>query len=111
MHGSCVYSTFDMRCSYHHIELSKESQPKSAFVTPMGKLEFPHILPFGMPQAPAYFQRLVNEEFTELDFPFRYLDDILVLRLDIKMHLECFNILFKRLQKVDLKLKETSVIF
>ena len=27
---SCIYSTFAMRSGYHHIELSKESQPKSA---------------------------------------------------------------------------------
>ena len=27
-----VYSTFDMRSGYYHLELTPESQPKSAFV-------------------------------------------------------------------------------
>ena len=30
--GSTVYSTFDMRSGYYHLELTPESQPKSAFV-------------------------------------------------------------------------------
>ena len=68
--------------SYHHIELSKESQPKSAFTTPMGKSEFTHI-PFGLAQVQAYFQRLVKV-FTGLDFAFRYLDDIIVFGPDVK---------------------------
>ena len=37
LQGSGVYSTLNMRSSYHHLVLSKESRPKSAFVTPLGK--------------------------------------------------------------------------
>ena len=47
-----AYFTLKMRSGYNHIELSKESQPKSAFVTPVGKLEFTHV-PFGMARAPG----------------------------------------------------------
>ena len=32
LEGSTIYSTFDMRSGYYHLELSSESQPKSAFV-------------------------------------------------------------------------------
>ena len=32
LEGSTVYSTFDMRSGYYHLELTPESQPKSAFV-------------------------------------------------------------------------------
>ena len=32
LEGSAVYSTFDMRSGYYHLELTPESQPKSAFV-------------------------------------------------------------------------------
>ena len=31
LNGSCINFTFDMQSEYLHIELSKESQPKSAF--------------------------------------------------------------------------------
>ena len=58
LEGSNIYSTFDMRSGHYHNELSQESQPKSAFVVggpKGGKWEFKRC-PFGLTQAPAYFQ-------------------------------------------------------
>ena len=57
---SKIYSTFDMQSGYYHMVLSEKSRPKSAFVSAYGKWEFKRC-PFGLAQAPAYFQRLVNE--------------------------------------------------
>ena len=57
--GSKIFSTFDLRSGYHHMELSPEARAKSAFVTPMDKFEFTRC-PFGLTQAPAYFKRLIN---------------------------------------------------
>ena len=59
------------------MELSAKARPKSAFVTPTDKYEFTRC-PFGLTQAPAYFQRLINKVLAGLDFPFGYLDDILI---------------------------------
>ena len=78
--GSKIYSTFDMRSGYYHMVLSKESRPKTAFVSSYGKWKFKRCL-FGLAQAPAYFQRLVNKVLSSLTFAFGYLDDILVLIL------------------------------
>ena len=58
--GSKIFSTFDLRSGYHHMELSPEARAKSAFVTPLDKFEFTRC-PFGLTQAPAYFQRLINK--------------------------------------------------
>ena len=57
LEGSTVYSMFDMRSGYYHLELTAESQPKSAFIVggpKGGKWEFKRC-PFGLTQAPAYF--------------------------------------------------------
>ena len=78
LEGSTIYSTFDMRSGYYHLELNQESQPKSAFVVggpKGGKWEFKRC-PFGLTQAPAYFQMLVNKVLEGLQFTFGYLDDI-----------------------------------
>ena len=107
---SMIYSTFDMRSGYYHMVLSKESRPKSAFVSSFGKWEFKRC-PFGLAQVPAYFQRLVNEVLSGLTFAFGYLDDILVYSPDMETHLEHLRILFMRLQKADLKLKEIKCNF
>ena len=90
--------------------LSKESRPKSAFVSSFGKWEFKRC-PFGLAQAPAYFQRLVNEVLSGLTFAFGYLDDILVFSPDMETHLEHLRSLFIKLREADLKLKEVKCNF
>ena len=104
---------FDMRSGYHHITLSPESQAKSAFVIGGphgGKFEF-KLCPFGLAQAPAYFQRLVDEVLRGLPFAFGYLDDILIFSPDIDTHLYHIEILFQRLREAKLKLKESKCNF
>ena len=108
--GSNVYSTFDMRSGYYHMVLSEKSRPKSAFVSSFGKWEFKRC-PFGLAQAPAYFQRLVNEVLSGLTFGFSYLDDILVYSPDMETHLEHLRKLFMKLREADLKLKEVKCNF
>ena len=91
--GSEIYSTFDMRNGYYHMVLSEESRPKTAFVSLFGKWEFKRCT-FGLAQAPAYFQRLVNEVLSGLTFAFGYLDDILVISLNMETHLKLLRSLF-----------------
>ena len=65
------------------MELSAKARPKSAFTD---KYEFTRC-PFGLTQAPAYFQRLVNKVLVGLDFAFGYLDDISIHSPDVPTHL------------------------
>ena len=90
--------------------LSEKSRLKTAFVSSYGKWEFKRC-PFGLAQAPAYFQRLVNEVLSGFTFAFGYLDDILVFSPDMKSHLEHIRLLFERLRATDLKLKEVKCNF
>ena len=113
LEGSTIYSTFDMRSGYYHLELSPESQPKSAFVVggpKGGKWEFKRC-PFGLTQALAYFQMLVNKVLEGLNFTFGYLDDILVFSKDMKQHLQHVRTLFKRLREANLKLTKRKCNF
>ena len=94
-----------MRSGYYNMVLSEKSRPKSAFVSPFGKWEFKRCL-FGLAQAPAYFQRLVNEVLSGLTFASGYLEDILVYSPDMETHLIHLRKLFIKLREADLKLKE-----
>ena len=107
---STIYSTFDMRSGYYHMVPSEKSRPKSTFVSSFGKWEFKRC-PFGLAQATAYFQRLINEVLLGLTFAFGYLDDILVYSPDMETHLEHLRKLFMKLQEADLKLKEVKCNF
>ena len=113
LEGSTIYSKFDMRSGYYHLELSPESQPKSAFVIggpKGGKWEFKRC-PFGLTQAPAYFQMLVNKVLEGLDFAFGYLDDILVYSKNMEEHLCHVWTLFERMRQTDLKLTKRKCNF
>ena len=107
LRGSKIFSTFDLRSGYHHMGLSLEARAKSAFVTPMDKFEFTRC-PFGLSQAPAYFQRLINKVIKGLPFAFGYLDDVLIHSPDIETHLKHIRIFFQRLREADLKLKNSK---
>ena len=106
---SKVYSGFDAQSGYHHMGLSAKARPKSAFVTPT-KYEFIRC-PFGLMQAPANFQRLINKVLAGLDFMFGYLDDILIFSPDVPTHLVHMRQLFQRLREADLQLNREKCNF
>ena len=110
LRGSTVYTSLDLRSGYHNISLSEDSQPKSAFVTPMGKFHFTKV-PFGLAQAPAYFQQLINRVLYDLPYTFGYLDDILIFSPNMNTHFAHLEIVFQRLREVNLKLKESKCNF
>ena len=111
--NSKVYSALDMRSGYYHIELSEESKPKTAFVVggPHGSKYHFNRCPFGLTQAPAYFQALVTEVLRGLPYAFGYLDDILIFSPDPITHLQHLEEVFKRLKRADLKLKASKCSF
>ena len=102
--GAKVFSTIDLRSSYHHIALGKSSRAKMAFVTPFGKYEF-LMVPFGLAQAPAYFQLLMNKVLKGLKFAMTYLNDIIIFSQNELQHLEHLEIVFSHLQEAGLKMK------
>ena len=104
LRGSTIYSALDMTSGYHHMELSEEAKPKSAFVTTIDKYQF-NRCPFGLAQAPAYFQRLVNKVLVGLPFTFGYLDDVLIYSPNVKSHLKHLRQVFQRMREADLRLK------
>ena len=107
--GAKVFSTIDLRSGYHHIASGKSSRAKTAFVMPFGKYEF-LVVPFGLAQAPAYFQLLMNKVLKGLKFTMMYLDDIIIFSQDELQHLEHLEIVFSRLREAGLKMKVPNVI-
>ncbi len=111
MEGCQVFSTMDIRSGFHHIALDEESKAKSAFVTPFGKFQFKRV-PFGLCQAPAYFQRVIEEVLQECgDFAMAYLDDIIVFSKTEEEHLLHLEKVFEALRANSMKLKESKCEF
>ena len=85
--GAKVFSTINIRSGYHHAALRKDSRAKTAFVTPFSKYKF-LMVPFGLAQASAYFQLLMNKVLEGLPYAMTYLDDIIIFSKNELEHLE-----------------------
>jgi hypothetical protein len=105
MAKSKVRSSFDLRKGYFQLPLQEEDIEKTGFVVPSGHYEFV-FLPFGLTNAPATFQRAMDDLFREELFKFLivYLDDIIVFSDSFEEHLEHLEIVFKKLQEANLYL-------
>ena len=108
--GAKVFSMIDLRSGYHYIALGKSSRAKTVFVMPFGKYEF-LMVPFGLAQAPAYFQLLMNKVLKGLKFTMMYLDDIIIFSQDELQHLQHIEIVFSHLWEAGLKMKRSKCDF
>ena len=106
-----VFSTIDLQSGYYHIGLTRESRAKSAFVVPMGKWQFKWT-PFGLSQAPAYFQLLIDKVLMGCSsFAMGYLDDIIIFSKTEEEHLQHVEEIFTRLHNFGLKIKREKCSF
>lgn len=74
-----IFIKLDLRNAYHLVRIKAGDEWKSAFNTPFGHFEY-QVLPFGLVNAPAVFQALINDVLCDMlyRFVFVYLDDILI---------------------------------
>jgi len=84
--NSKIYSKFDLKSGFHQVAMDPESIPWTAFIVPGGLYEW-LVMPFGLKNAPAVFQRKMDNCFkgTE-DFIAVYIDDILIFSNDEEEH-------------------------
>src|SRR4029077_12021694 len=95
-----IYSKLDLRHAYHLVRIADGDEWKTSFQTRYGSYEW-LVMPFGLSNAPAAFQRFVNSIFTDLlDIcVVVYLDDILVYSEDEATHEEHVREVLRRLRQ------------
>ena len=100
--GSSKFLTqIDMLKGYYQIPLSENAKQMSAFITPFGLFQYER-LPFGMCNAPATFQRMVNFLIQDLERVYGYLDDIVVVSDTWSDHVDKLKKLFERFRSFGL---------
>ena len=113
----CKYfSTLDLASGYWQVQMHPNSREKTAFITHQGLYEF-KVMPFGLRNAPAVFQRLMQRVLFGLNpeegAPFNavYMDDILVFSKTFEDHLKHLEAVIERLSSAGLKLKPAKCKF
>lgn len=90
--GAAHYVTkLDLLKGYWQVPLTSRASEISAFVTPDSFLHY-SVMAFGMRNAPATFQRLMNRVFSEVTNVEVYLDDVVIYSNTWEEHLakSCF---------------------
>ncbi|XP_077993259.1 uncharacterized protein LOC144447231 [Glandiceps talaboti] len=94
-------SKFDLLKGYWQIPLTDRAREVSAFVTPDGLYEY-KVMPFGMKNAPATFQRLINRVIANLEGCGGFVDDVSVHSDTWQQHLQRLRKFFERLSEAKL---------
>lgn len=100
--GSAQFvSKFDLLKCYWQVPLTEWAKEVSAFVTPECLYRC-QVLPFGMKNAPATFQRLMNLVTSGLQSTVTYLDYVVCYSFSWSDHIEHMRKLFEWLQEAGL---------
>ena len=94
------------------VRIKKGDEWKTAFRTRCGHFEY-NIIPFGLTNALAIFQHLMNDIFHEFldDFVVCYLDDILIFSKDEKDHENHVQLVLEKLHTARLYAKLEKCVF
>jgi len=110
--GAKYFSVLDLASGFHQIPMDSADAHKTAFSTPHGHFQFER-MPFGLKNAPATFQRLMDQTLSGLQGAelFVYMDDVVVYASSLREHDIKMNKLMERLREANLKLQPDKCEF
>ena len=111
--GKNVLTIIDLFSGYYQIPLSEESKEKTAFWTKYGLFQY-KVMPFGLCNAPATFQRTMEMILNPLlhDCVSVYIDDIIISSKNYDEHEEHLRKVLLLLREANLKVnKKKSCLF
>ena len=113
LRGARHFSSMDFLSGFWQVPMKEESKKYTAFtVANLGLYECER-MPFGLCNAPATFQRLMQNTLGEINFNYClvYLDDVICFSDTEDEHLKRLRTIFERFRQTGLKLKPSKCKF
>ncbi|UYV73872.1 hypothetical protein LAZ67_11001220, partial [Cordylochernes scorpioides] len=112
LQGSKYFSAIDLKSGYWQVEVEEKDKEKTAFTTAHGLYEF-NVMPFGLCNAPATFERNMENMLGNLRWQIClcYLDDVIIYSSDFSTHLKRIEAVLKCFREANLKLNNKKCQF
>ncbi|GFW23590.1 retrovirus-related Pol polyprotein from transposon 17.6 [Trichonephila clavipes] len=107
--GNTWFSTLYLKKGYWKVELHPDDKEKTAFTTGQGLWQF-KVMPFGLCNPPATFERLMETVLRGLSYEacLVYLDDIIIVGRSFEEHLKNIRRVLQMLKEANLKLSPSK---
>jgi len=106
LQGARFFTKLDIKDAYHNIRIREGDEWKTTFTTKLGTYEY-QVMPFGLCNAPAAFQRWINRtlhQFVDICY-IVYLDDVLIYSKTESEHIRDVRAILKAIAKSGMKIK------
>nr|KYP33646.1 polyprotein [Cajanus cajan] len=109
LYSAKIFSKFDMKSGYWHIQIQEEERYKIAFTVPFGQYEW-NVMPFGLKNALLEFQKIMNDIFNPYtSFSIVYIDDVLIFSQSLDQHFKHVNIFVKIIKQNGLAVSSSKI--
>ncbi|UYV71623.1 hypothetical protein LAZ67_8003894, partial [Cordylochernes scorpioides] len=112
LQGSKYFSAIDLKSGYWQVEIEERDKEKTAFTTAHGLYEF-NVMPFGLCNAPATFERNMDNVLGNLRWQIClcYLDDVIIYSSDFPTHIKRLEAVLRCFSESNLKLNAKKCRF
>ncbi|XP_050222507.1 uncharacterized protein LOC126672596 [Mercurialis annua] len=110
--GHTLYAFLDAKAGYHQIPMASEDREKTAFVTDQGLFCY-RTMPFGLKNAGATYQRLVNSIFRDQIRKHMevYVNNMIIKSVRTEDHSADVKVVLETLKRYQLKLNPEKCVF
>lgn len=96
-----IFSKIDLQKGFYQVEIKESDKQKTAFTCPFGKYEF-NRLPFGLKNAPKFFNNEISKILRRFNNVIVFIDDILVYDGTLDEHIYSLRQIFRKLSEYNI---------
>ncbi len=109
---ACYFTTLDLGSTFWQVPLREEDRPKTAFACELGLFQW-KVMPFGLSNATATFQRLMSKVLMDVAQSYGnlvrcYVDDVIIATSTIDQHIDRISEVLSCLRRAGLKCKPSK---